>query len=126
MGIWTIQGLSPAGALTLTETGRKIGSLWKMGGIVPNNAEVVSVVSRGVLGVLLAGAVLLPIAILLVVATSFVFAGLQDAVAARALNAGAFVLGLLWILDLVALVLALAVDAVARQHSAAERRSDEE
>ena len=82
-------------------------------------------IPRGFLWALLAAAVLLPIAVMLLVATSLLFAGLQDVAVARALNGGAFVLGLLWVLDLVALVLALTVEAISRSRGSERPTNDE-
>lgn len=81
---------------------------------------------KGLLFVLLAGAALLPMAITLVVATSFLFAGLHDVAVAKALNGVALGLGLFWVLNLVALVLSLSLDAIAKPDSAAEQHVEEE
>jgi hypothetical protein len=63
---------------------------------------------------LVAGAVLLPVGVTLVIATGFLFSGLQDFAAARLLNGVALALGLFWVTDLVALVLLLGLDAAER------------
>lgn len=91
----------------LNKVGRLYGAIW--------NADVVA---RGALVVLLCLTTLLPIAIVLVIGTSALFAALNDVGAARALNAVAVALGLAWILSLVGLAIALAVDALARHDRA--------
>ncbi|HET6879327.1 MAG TPA: hypothetical protein VFI31_04200, partial [Pirellulales bacterium] len=73
-----------------------------------------SVVPKGVLIGLASGAVLLPVAITLVLATGFLFAGLQDTGAARVLNGVGLALGLTWAIDLIALVIMLGFDAARR------------
>ena len=80
--------------------------------------ENAHVVARGALVVLLSLTALLPIAIVLVVGTSALFAGLNDAVAARALNGVALALALVWVLSVIGLTIALAVDALSRRDAA--------
>lgn len=71
-------------------------------------------IPKGTLVAVAGGAALLPVAISVVLATGFLFASLEDAVAARILNGVALGLGLLWVVDLIALVLLLGFDAAAR------------
>ncbi|HWB08719.1 MAG TPA: hypothetical protein VG826_05830 [Pirellulales bacterium] len=75
---------------------------------------------------LLGLATLLPIAIVLVVSTSLLFSGLNDAGAARVLNGVALALGLLWLLGLVSLTIALALDALGRRDAGHEERIRDE
>jgi hypothetical protein len=84
------------------------------------------VVPRGALLALLGLATLLPIAIVLVVGTSLLFSGLNDPVAARALSGVALALGLLWVLGLIGLTIALALDVLARKEGAHEERIGDE
>ena len=83
------------------------------------------VVPKGLLFVLVAAATLLPIAITLVIATSFLFAGFQDAAVVRVLNGVALTAGLLWVLDLVGLVVLLSLDSLVRTDTSAEPGEDE-
>lgn len=64
---------------------------------------------------LMAAAVLLPVAVTLVVAAGFLFAGFHDAVGARALFAVALACGLLWAIALVALLLLLGFDSAVKR-----------
>jgi len=82
------------------------------------------VLPKACLTILVAGAILLPIAITLVAATAFLFNGLQDLGMARVLNGVAIGLGLLWTLDLAALTVVLGIDALMR--AGGERDVDEE
>lgn len=75
-------------------------------------------VARGALVALLCLTTLLPIAIVLVVGTAALFAALNDLGAARALNGVAVALGLAWILSLVGLTIAMALDTLARRDRA--------
>ncbi|HVX15209.1 MAG TPA: hypothetical protein VHC22_28710 [Pirellulales bacterium] len=75
---------------------------------------------------IVACAVLLPVAITLVLATGFLFAGLQDMAAARLLNGFGLGLGLLWLIDLVGLVLLLGFEAAGRAEAEREDHVDEE
>lgn len=77
-------------------------------------------IPKGTLVALVGGAALLPVAISVVLATGFLFASLQDAVAARILNGVALGLGLLWVIDLIGLVLLLGFDAAARSAAAGD------
>jgi uncharacterized membrane protein len=70
-------------------------------------------------------AVLLPVAISVVGATGFLFASLQDALLARVLYGVALAIGLLWIIDLIALVLLLGFDAAARLDAGEAGEPDE-
>lgn len=83
------------------------------------------VVPKGLLFVLVAAATLLPIAITLVIATSFLFAGFQDTAVVRVLNGVALTAGLLWILVLVGLVVLLSLDSLARPDTTAEPGDEE-
>ena len=83
-------------------------------------------VPRGALLALLGLATLLPIAIVLVVGTSLLFSGLNDLAAARVLSGVALALGLLWVLCLIGLTVALALDALGRKDAADEERIREE
>ena len=83
-------------------------------------------IPRSCLLALVGGAVLLPVAITLVLATGFVFAGMQDPGAARVLNGIALALGLLWVLDLVAMVMLLGFEAARRAEIESERDLEEE
>lgn len=73
---------------------------------------------KGLIIALMAAAVLLPVAVTLVVATGFLFAAFNDATGAHALFAIALACGLLWALDLVALLLVLSLDTAARKDAA--------
>jgi hypothetical protein len=73
------------------------------------------VVARGALVALLSLATLLPIAIVLVVGTSALFAALNDPTVARALNGVALALGIAWVFSLIGLTVALALDALVSQ-----------
>jgi len=84
------------------------------------------VVPRGALIALLGLATLLPIAIVLVVGTALLFAGLNDPAVARALNGVALALGLFWILCLIGLTIALALDALGRKDATQEERIGDE
>jgi uncharacterized membrane protein len=72
------------------------------------------VAPKGVLIGLASAAVLLPVAVTLVVATGALLAGLHDAAAARVFSGVALALGLVWAIDLVALVVMLGFDAARR------------
>lgn len=71
-------------------------------------------------------AIVLPVAICVVVATGFLFASLQDALAARILNGVALAIALIWVIDLIALVLLLSFDAASRTDSHADEIGPEE
>ncbi|MGH7136623.1 MAG: hypothetical protein ACREHD_12850 [Pirellulales bacterium] len=86
----------------------------------------IPVISKGTLIAIAGGAALLPVAISVVLATGFLFASLQDLVAARILNGIALGLGLLWVIDLIALVVLLGFDAAARSDAGGEVESDEQ
>lgn len=75
-------------------------------------------VARGALVVLLSLTILLPIAVVLVIGTSALFAALNDAGAARALNGVALALALVWVLSVIGLTITLALDALARRDAA--------
>lgn len=75
---------------------------------------------------LLAGAVLLPMAIALDVGTALLFYGLDDLGMARVLFAVGVGFGLTWALDLAALTVVLGLDAIARGGESAEDGRDEE
>lgn len=69
-------------------------------------------ISPRVLLVLIAAAVLTPIAVCVVVALGRLLAAMGDAQAAGVLDWIAVAVGALWLVDLISLVLALAVNAV--------------
>jgi hypothetical protein len=71
-------------------------------------------------------ATLLPVAIVLVVGTSLLLAGLNDAAAARVLNGVALALGLVWIVCLIGLTIALTIDALGRRETGPEDRTGDE
>lgn len=73
---------------------------------------------------LLAGAVLLPMAITLDIATAGLFYGLQDLSMARALVGIGVGLGLVWALDLAALTVVVGADALARGNEVDESTPD--
>ena len=79
-------------------------------------------VPRGALLALLGLATLLPIAIVLVVGTSLLFAGLNDPAAARVLNGVALGLSLLWVLGLIGLTIALALEALGQRDGVHEEQ----
>ena len=85
-----------------------------------------NVAPKGLLFGLVAAAVLLPVAVTLVLATGFLFTALQDPGAARLLNGVALALGLLWLVDLVALVLLLGFEAGGRAEIGPDQPIDEE
>ena len=76
------------------------------------------VISKPLIARLLAGVLLLPIAILLVVAVAGLLSGMQDAAGAWVMNRVALGLGIVWVLGLIALLLALAVHSLADSSSA--------
>jgi hypothetical protein len=101
--------------------------LSKLGGLSGRlGKKEVRVVPRGALVALLCIAVLLPIAIVLAMGTSLLFTGLNDAPVARVMNGVALALGLLWLLSLIALTLALSLDAASRGNTARGEQLDEE
>ncbi len=71
----------------------------------------------------IAGLLLLPIAILLVLGTASLLTAMQDAAAAVVLQRIGLALGLVWLLGLIALILMLGVNAVGAGDGA-ERRED--
>lgn len=82
-------------------------------------------VPRGALVALLGVAVLLPIAIVLSMGTSLLFAGLNDAAVARVMNGVALALGLVWLLSLIALTLVLSIYAIYRDNTTHGEQLDE-
>lgn len=69
-------------------------------------------VSRRVLTVLLTGATVLPVAILVLLAAARLLGAMQDAAAAGVLDRIALAVGVVWAIDLVCLLLALAINAL--------------
>ena len=74
----------------------------------PNRRD--SVVSRRVLLFLVACAVILPMTIAVLVAVARLLAAMQDAAGAAVVDRVALAAGILWALNLIALLLALALD----------------
>jgi hypothetical protein len=70
------------------------------------------VISQRLLAKLLAGVLLLPIAIVLAVAVATLLSAMQDTAGAYILNRIALGLGLVWSLSLISLLLALAVNSI--------------
>jgi hypothetical protein len=68
------------------------------------------VISRRVLLFLIAAAAILPMAIALVVAVARLLAAMQDAAGAAALDRVALALGIVWALNLMMLLMALAIE----------------
>jgi len=71
------------------------------------------VISKPLLAWLLVGLVLLPIAIVLVIALAGLLSAMQDAAGASFLNRVALGLGTVWALGLIAMLLALAANSLA-------------
>jgi len=71
------------------------------------------VIPKPLLARLFVGLLLMPIAIVLVVALAALLTAMQDAAGAYFLNRAALGLGLVWVLGLVALLLALAANTLA-------------
>jgi hypothetical protein len=71
------------------------------------------VIPKPVLARLLVGLLLLPIAIVLTVALAALLSAMQDAAGASFLNRAALGMGIVWVLGLVALLLALAANTLA-------------
>ena len=79
-------------------------------------------ISQRVISVLLAGGLLLPIVIVVLVAVARLLEFMADQVAAGALQTASLVLGVLWIVVLICLVLAQAVNVVGRSDDGDEPR----
>ncbi len=71
------------------------------------------VIPKPLLARLLVGLLLLPIAIMLTVALAALLSAMQDAAGANFLNRAALGMGIVWVLGLVALLLALAANSLA-------------
>jgi hypothetical protein len=94
--------------LTPSASSRKIG----IGGGKPLHERDKGVISKLLLARLLTGALLLPAAIVLVVAVAGLLSGMNDAGGAYVMNRVALGLGIVWILELIALLLALALNSL--------------
>ncbi len=66
-------------------------------------------ISRRILLALVTAACVLPVAIVVVVATGWLLGALDDAAGARGSNRVALALGIVWVIDLVCLVVAQAI-----------------
>lgn len=71
-----------------------------------------ALISKRVLALALAGLLLLPIAIVLVLGTASLLAAMQDAAGAMVLQRIGLALGLIWLVGLIGLLLALGVNAI--------------
>ncbi|HEX7449679.1 MAG TPA: hypothetical protein VF306_19125 [Pirellulales bacterium] len=72
----------------------------------------------------IAGVLLLPIAILLVLGTASLLAAMQDAAGAVVLQRVGLALGLVWLLGLIALIVLLGVNALATDNERQGRGDD--
>jgi hypothetical protein len=70
------------------------------------------VIGKRTLLLLVAGALFVPMAIVLVLAVATLLGAMQDAAGQFALKRVALGLGMLWALDLIALVVVMAIDAL--------------
>ena len=74
----------------------------------------------------IAGLLLLPIAIVLVLATAQLLAAMQDAAGAAVLQWIGLALGLIWLLGLIGLVLTLGINALDSTDEQTNDRNDED
>lgn len=81
-------------------------------------------ISKQTLLLVIAGVLLLPIAILLVLGTASLLAAMQDAAGAVVLQRVGLALGLVWLLGLVALIVLLGVNALATDNERQGRDDD--
>jgi hypothetical protein len=82
------------------------------------------VIPKSLLARLLVGLLLLPIAIVLTVALAALLSAMQDAAGAGFLNRAALGMGIVWVLGLVALLLALAANSLTDGSRAGGLRAD--
>lgn len=80
----------------------------------PSPKGLFAVIPNRVIAGLLAAVVLLPIAALLTLVTSYVLAAMQDAAGAAALGRFVLAFGLLWAIVVIGLLLALAINELGR------------
>lgn len=85
-----------------------------------------ALISKRVLALAIAGLLLLPIAIVLVLGTASLLGAMQDAAGAMVLQRIGLALGLLWLLGLIGLLLALGVNAIDARDDRARREDDVE
>ena len=85
-----------------------------------------ALISKRVLALAIAGLLLLPIAIVLVLGTASLLGAMQDAAGAMVLQRIGLALGLIWLLGLIGLVLALGVNAIDARDDRARREDDVE
>ena len=71
-----------------------------------------TLIPRRIVALAVAGLLLLPIAVVLVLATAQLLGAMQDAAGAAVLQRIALALGLIWLLGLIGLVLTLAINAL--------------
>lgn len=82
-------------------------------------------IPKKTLALTVAGLVLLPIAVLLVLGTASLLAAMQDAAGAVVLQRLGLALGLVWLFGLIALILMLGVNALAADHDdSSDHRED--
>lgn len=81
-------------------------------------------ISKQTLLLVIAGVLLLPIAILLVLGTASLLAAMQDAAGAVVLQRVGLALGLVWLLGLIALIVLLGVNALATDNERQGRGDD--
>ncbi|HEX5447080.1 MAG TPA: hypothetical protein VFW87_24910 [Pirellulales bacterium] len=83
-------------------------------------------IPKQVVALALAGLLLLPIAILLVVGAASLLTAMQDAAGAAVLQRIGLALGLVWLLGLIALILMLGVNALAPPGDRPEHREEDQ
>ncbi len=82
-------------------------------------------IPKQVVALALAGLLLLPIAILLVLGAASLLAAMQDAAGATVLQRIGLALGLVWLLGLIALILMLGANALAPPGDRPEHREED-
>lgn len=85
-----------------------------------------ALIPKRIVALAIAGLLLLPIAIVLVLATAQLLAAMQDAAGAAVLQWIGLALGLIWLLGLIGLVLTLGINALDSTDEQTNDRNDED
>lgn len=84
-----------------------------------------TLIPKRIVALAVAGLLLLPIAMVLVLATAQLLAAMQDAAGAAVLQRIGLALGLIWLLGLIGLVLTLAINALDSADDRSRPRDEE-
>lgn len=85
-----------------------------------------ALIPKRIVALAVAGLLLLPIAIVLVLATAQLLAAMQDAAGAAVLQRIGLSLGLIWLLGLIGLILTLGINALDSTDERTNDRDDED